>query len=880
MGNSNHRRNDKIAGQNGIISLGLAGKDLAEGNEQSAGANMLGAVAAFGDYDKLGKATSVAGAILSLGGFKSDNPESGITLIQSLASAGEAGTKSPLLGGIARGTGAGLINNVQDSINNRPTPEDYDGSNDSDDSSSSNNANSSSGNSSESTSNDVEPSYPPTPYYRIEFDDGRPPVYTDKNPFDDKYKGGRVSLLGFNDREYLFDPPIPLDPPKIPDWKDDVNPNNWRDKPNRQGKHYYYDPIVLDLDGDGIETLAHNKTKGAMFDFDADGLKHATGWVKSDDGILVFDRNGDGLINDGREVFGDSTLKADGSLAKHGFEALADLDSNADGYINQNDDAYKLLKVWQDKNQDGISQADELKTLEELNIQSLNLSYQNTKQNLSGGNELAQIGSYIKTDGTTLKMGDVNFKFDSLHSQHSLAIDITDAQIPFLPNLAGGGRVRSLHEAMQLSTELKGIIIQYVQASTKQAQLELLPSLLKAWAKTDPEYQEFKVRELLESVRSNDGTGVAIAGSPRQETSFLENIPHKIREQYKEVAYKIGILDSFLGTKTENLYYHSQKHAQETVDIINQTYEQLSTAIYSSLYGQGGVFNYYNQYVELHISFDSEQNIQYKLNFAPLIEHFQQKITTGDEQQLKTTFVDLVEYISYFQNQKLLPQENLIDVKLLLANISASITTEQQTNWLNEINPHLLKQNLIKFGTDKNDNITASIVIAQDGQDNVYGTQHSDVLLAGNGNDHVEANQGDDYIDGGDGNDTLYGQDGNDTLIGGLGNDYLYGGNGADTVVLQILDLAHDYVDYFVDFNLKQGDKLDIRDLLEQPNQTIDLSNLSEYFSTEKTHEGMVLKFDQDGHQQDQYQSQAIMRFQQNAFENLEQLIQTESFIL
>ncbi|WP_240488032.1 hypothetical protein, partial [Acinetobacter baumannii] len=80
-------------------------------------------------------------------------------------------------------------------------------------------------------------------------------------------------------------------------------------------KYHIYDPVVLDLDGDGIETIAANKWAGVLFDHDNDGIRTSTGWVGSDDGILVLDRNGDGVINDGSELFGDSVTLKDGSQA-------------------------------------------------------------------------------------------------------------------------------------------------------------------------------------------------------------------------------------------------------------------------------------------------------------------------------------------------------------------------------------------------------------------------------------------------------------------------------------------------------------------------------------------------------------------------------------
>ncbi|HYP84610.1 hypothetical protein [Variovorax sp.] len=72
------------------------------------------------------------------------------------------------------------------------------------------------------------------------------------------------------------------------------------------------DPLVLDLDGDGIETTSTRDGTVILFDHDADGVKTGTGWVKSDDGWLVLDRNGNGTIASGRELFGVDTLKATG----------------------------------------------------------------------------------------------------------------------------------------------------------------------------------------------------------------------------------------------------------------------------------------------------------------------------------------------------------------------------------------------------------------------------------------------------------------------------------------------------------------------------------------------------------------------------------------
>ena len=115
------------------------------------------------------------------------------------------------------------------------------------------------------------------------------------------------------------------------------------------------DPLTFDLDGDGLETTAIAATNPILFDHDGDGVKNGTGWVKPDDGFLVRDVNGNGTIDNGRELFGDSTIKSNGQTATDGFDALADLDSNADGKIDSNDTQFNNLRIWRDLNQDGIS---------------------------------------------------------------------------------------------------------------------------------------------------------------------------------------------------------------------------------------------------------------------------------------------------------------------------------------------------------------------------------------------------------------------------------------------------------------------------------------------------------------------------------------------
>ena len=140
------------------------------------------------------------------------------------------------------------------------------------------------------------------------------------------------------------------------------------------------DPQILDLDGDRIETT--HVAGQTYFDHDGDGLAERTGWVGSDDGLLVLDRNGNGMIDNGTELFGVDTILADGTNETDGFAALQELDTNGDGAITAADTQFGELRVWRDLNQDGICTTDELSTLAQNQIVSIG----NALQQLAAGN--------------------------------------------------------------------------------------------------------------------------------------------------------------------------------------------------------------------------------------------------------------------------------------------------------------------------------------------------------------------------------------------------------------------------------------------------------------------------------------------------------------
>jgi uncharacterized repeat protein (TIGR01451 family) len=166
-------------------------------------------------------------------------------------------------------------------------------------------------------------------------------------------------------------------------------------------------PVVLDLDGDGLEFVAMGDASNqALFDFNGDGTKETAAWVGPDDGFLVYDANGDRRVNDGSEIaFADMTAEADTDL-----EALQVVfDSNHDGLLTAADEQFSRFGVWQDANGNGSTEVGEFKTLGEMGIVSLGL--RSDGGSYSAANEQVTVhgeASFMYQDGREGLLGDVS----------------------------------------------------------------------------------------------------------------------------------------------------------------------------------------------------------------------------------------------------------------------------------------------------------------------------------------------------------------------------------------------------------------------------------------------------------------------------------------
>jgi hypothetical protein len=176
-------------------------------------------------------------------------------------------------------------------------------------------------------------------------------------------------------------------------------------------------PLVLDLNGDGVRTTSMDQ--GVAFDIQGTGQLSKTGWTDGRDGLLALDLNQDGAINNSTELFGSSTRLADGSQAPDGFVALSQYDINQDGVIDAQDAVFTSLKIWVDGNVDGVSSPNELYSLMDLDVQSINLTAVagSTQDN---GNLLSWVSQWTSTDGQTHDLADVLFTNTLLNTEEAM----------------------------------------------------------------------------------------------------------------------------------------------------------------------------------------------------------------------------------------------------------------------------------------------------------------------------------------------------------------------------------------------------------------------------------------------------------------------------
>ena len=667
-----------------------------------------------------------------------------------------------------------------------------------------------------------------------------------------------------------------------------------------------YDPLALDLNGDGkiginpISITAsdkksgsnnNNENGGAYFDHNGDGVSHRSSWISKEDGILAYDRNGNGKIDDGGELFGNFTQikDKDGNqrLAKDGYEALKEFDSNNDGLIDNKDDKFKDLKIWQDANSNGISDEGELKSLDELGIASLSLNHNEVNEDLGGGNTLSLKGSYIKKDGTAHSMGDLNFNVDTINSKFKDETPLSSEDMA-RANIKGFGLLRDLRSAAALNKELAAALDSYSRLSTKEEQLKALPALIKAWSETAARstggnsnaagYEvNLKGVKLPSNVSLGAGSNINVdadgnvinSGNPNARRLSLtpsqyqallnssNSIDESLLKEFESIKYKIKVIDAFTGSKTAELYYISNDDIKAIIKNTNETYEKILNYSYASLLAQTRLKGYADliSLDMISVPNDTAAGDNSKSNTAnggasagdnsksdtangganasakPKYDfrlNFTKVIDKFKEINLsdpKKAFVDLAEFATLFQSKK----EFAAGLSLLAEFAYGANKRGVLSEYIAAIGQETQNKLDIATITSNSSGTNANdMMVGSEGKDTLYGGNGNDTLYGGEGNDKLYGGNDNDILYGGDGDDTLYGENGNDTLEGGAGNDGLDGGYGDDTYIFGRGDGADNIYDGRGNDTLKFKEGIGLKDLIvKRADKNIDSLEIS-----------------------------------------------------
>ena len=522
------------------------------------------------------------------------------------------------------------------------------------------------------------------------------------------------------------------------------------------------DPLVIDLGTPGIDLTTIDD--GVYFDLDKNGFAEKTAWIGTEDGFLVLDRNGNGIIDDGGELFSDQVEMSDHSLSTSGFAALSELDENGDGVIDINDSRFDSLQIWVDANHDGNSE-NELHSLEELGITSISLNHIQTDTVDSDTGTIVTESSVVTfANGTVREISEHWFQINSADTEE---ITVTDVE----NDLTSFGNMHSLSYALE---------------NDESGELQTLVDSFK----NSDNFIEKRViaRKILYFITGSSDIIMNSRGGAIDARSL-------------HVLEMIMGVDSFVGVNG------STTPNSTAASILNQLFMDFDRTYFNLLNKVLGVADYLemieenpNENGEIVLDLTSVEEvvdhyISIDMNVNEMLYNIGVYVKTYDS-TYGTNYLSF--FISHYPDYaaEIAAMVNSNFVVGTDENDTLNGSSTQDVIWAeggdDRINTG--SGNDIIYGGTGNDTINAGsgddVVYGDEGDDDITGGDGNDLIYGGDGDDIIKGNTGNDTIyggigndtlDGGEDDDTLYGEDGDDSLSGGTGDDMLSGGDGNDT---------------------------------------------------------------------------------------------------
>ena len=515
------------------------------------------------------------------------------------------------------------------------------------------------------------------------------------------------------------------------------------------------DPLIIDLNNDGVHTT--NVENGVYFDIDNNGFAEKTAWIDTVDGFLVYNRDEDNKITNGSELFSDQVILPSGKRSADGFEVLKTFDTNNDNVVNAKDAHFADLRVWIDKDHNGVTYfpvsdteeelaKKELFTLAELGITSIStVSHSPEGEPEDAPNK--ELFADVMINGVKHNISEHWFEASTFDTQELHTEGVDD-------DLTSFGNLHSVTYALEHDTD------------------GYLTNLVDTF-KASEDYVEKRIltKKILYHISGADN----IASNSRGSAIDARDL---------HVIETIMGVESFIGAG------NSTNPNTNAAAILKKMY-----AKFEELY-----FNLLNRdskaaYILDTVSVTVNENGQRVFNLEELSAVLgEQTDTNGEASDIICSICSYLKaydnvygtnFVSQFVNahpesaETVARYNNAVVVIGSDGNDTVNGTSENEIIWSGDGNDTINASsgNDTIFGGSGNDKISAGA-----GNDIIYGEDGSDNINADAGDDIVYGGDGDDNINAGAGDDLIYGEEGNDTVSGDAGNDVIYGGNGNDTL--------------------------------------------------------------------------------------------------
>ncbi|MCW2393507.1 beta strand repeat-containing protein [Sphingobium sp. B11D3A] len=539
------------------------------------------------------------------------------------------------------------------------------------------------------------------------------------------------------------------------------------------------DPLVLDLDGDGLE-LTSLGSSTTMFDIDDDGSLEHVGWVNAHDGLLVYDANQNGIADGVGELFGSAHVD--------GFDELKTINANGDNKIDALDPAFANLLVWKDINADGVSTAGEMLTMAQAGIASLNLSY-STSGTTVGGNKIARLGSYTRTVGGQRQMGSIWFGIDETTQRPTVPANADLTDLNALPNLGASGAVPSLRSAMYIDPLLKEMVDNLV---TDAHEFETFKDFCEGgfldviyrWAGVDPDTPGATTQSLHEAVIK------AFTGRPLQDLNGHQK--ERVNEVWDSLVGQLGaafLVQASAYASTQPWLAFSE--AVGALDVDDPAFASNVEGLVDNAITQN------SNAVPAYAYLKKYSGLQFDTTTGEI---------TGDFDAFAAEFIknqpSIMTLFSSGSAPRPLDTSGMVPLSIVIDGNNDGLEDEPEENlhpwtkWYNDQGKELFYiAQAMGLGSDYVLNVTGWRWLTSSAAD-VKGTEGNDVLSevvstyaislvtatsdGGSSRQNQTKTTRDQRLYGFAGADELRGNDGADRLVGGTGNDLLLGGSGSD----------------------------------------------------------------------------------------------------